>query len=157
MPDSTTVHGNFTIERSYSAPPARVFAAFADSEKKKGWFAASDTHELESFESDFRVGGIERLHYRFGPASPFPGAQMTSEGQYHDIVPNRRIVTASHMALEGRIFSVALVTIELVPTDTGTDVSCTFQGAFFEGADGPEMRRGGWEILLDRLGESLAA
>jgi uncharacterized protein YndB with AHSA1/START domain len=72
-------------------------------------------------------------------------------------VPNRRIVTASHMAIEGRIFSAALVTIDLVPTDTGTGVSCTFQGAFFEGADGPEMRRGGWEKLLDRLGESLTA
>ena len=157
MPDSPTAHGNFTVERSYSAPPARVFAAFADPEKKKSWFASSDLHTMESFESDFRVGGLELLHYRFGPNSPFPGAQLTNEGQYHDIVPNRRIVSASHMALEGRIFSAALVTIELVPTDSGTDVSCTFQGAFFEGADGPEMRKQGWETLLDRLGESLAA
>jgi uncharacterized protein YndB with AHSA1/START domain len=157
MSESATVHGNFTVERSYPAPPARVFAAFADPEKKKSWFASSDLHEMESFESDFRVGGVERLHYRFGPASPFPGAQLTNEGQYHDIVPNRRIVTASHMAIEGRIFSAALVTIELFPTDTGTDVSCTFQGVFFEGADGPAMREQGWNTLLDRLGESLSA
>jgi uncharacterized protein YndB with AHSA1/START domain len=80
MSESATVHGNFTVERSYLAPPARVFAAFADPEKKKSWFAASDMHEMESFESDFRVGGVEILHYRFGPASPFPGAQLTNEG-----------------------------------------------------------------------------
>jgi len=54
---SETVHGNFTIERTYRATPARVFAAFADPSKKKSWFAASDTHEIESFESDFRIGG----------------------------------------------------------------------------------------------------
>ena len=157
MSASPTVHGNFTIQRHYDAPPARVFAAFADPARKKGWFAASDQHEIESFESDFRVGGLEQLHYRFGPASPFPGAKLTNEGQYHDIVADQRIVTASHMAIEGRIFSVALVTIELAPTGTGTEVTCTFQGAFFEGADGPAMREQGWNTLLDRLGRSLAA
>lgn len=155
MSDLATVHGNFTIERSYGAAPARVFAAFADPAKKKSWFAASDTHEIEAFESDFRVGGTERLHYRFGEGSPFPGAQLTNDGIFHDIVPERRIVTSSHMALAGRTVSVALVTIELTPSDAGTDVTCTFQGAFFEGSDGPERRRGGWEALLDRLDRNL--
>jgi len=155
MTDQATVHGNFTIERSYGASPARVFAAFADPAKKKSWFAVSDTHEIEAFESDFRIGGAERLGYRFGENSPFPGAQLTNDGIFHDIVPERRIVTSSHMALAGRTVSVALVTIELMPTDAGTDVTCTFQGAFFEGSDGPEMRKGGWEKLLDRLGQSL--
>lgn len=156
MSASATVHGNFTVERDYPVPPARVFEAFADPARKRSWFAASDTHEIEAFESEFRVGGVERLHYRFGPTSPFPGAKLTSEGQHHDIVADRRIVTASHMAMEGRIFSVALVTIELEPTETGTHVTCTFQGVFFEGADGPAMREQGMNILLDRLGQSLA-
>jgi hypothetical protein len=33
---------------------------------------------------------------------------------------------------------------------------CERQAAFFEGADGPEMRKAGWSQLLDRLGELLA-
>lgn len=155
MSESPTVHGNFTIERHYDAAPTRVFAAFADPAKKKSWFAASDSHEITAFESDFRVGGVERLHYRFGEGTPFPGAELTNDGYFHDIQPNRRIVTSSHMGLAGRAISVALVTIELTPRGDGTDVSCTFQGAFFEGSDGPEMRKGGWETLLDRLGRSL--
>jgi len=155
MSESPTVHGNFTIERHYDVSPARVFAAFADPSKKKSWFAASDTHEITAFDSDFRIGGVEKLHYRFGENTPFPGAQLTNDGTYHDIVPERRIVSSSHMALAGRPISVALVTIELTPSDNGTDISCTFQGAFFEGADGTEMRRGGWETLLDRLAQNL--
>lgn len=152
---SATVHGNFTVERHYHAAPARVFAAFADPAKKKSWFAVSDSHEITAFESDFRVGGVETVHYRFGPNTPFPGAELTNDGVYHDIVPERRIVSSSHMSLAGRRVSVALVTIELTPEGDGTDVTCTFQGAFFEGSDGPEMRKGGWEKLFDRLGENL--
>ena len=152
---SDSVHGNFTIDRSYRAAPARVFEAFADPAKKKSWFAASDSHEIEAFESDFRVGGIERLHYRFGDNSPFPGALLTNEGYHHDILLDRRIVTSSHMAIGGRPISVALVTVELTPNGGGTDVTLTFQGVFFERSDGPEIRRMGWEALLDRIGEGV--
>jgi len=44
------------------------------------------------------------------------------------------------------------VTFELVPTDQGTDLILTHQGAFFEGSDGPEMREEGWNKLMDKLG-----
>ena len=40
-------------------------------------------------------------------------------------------------------------------TDAGTQVTCTFQGVFFEGADGPAMRERGWNALLHRLGGAL--
>jgi hypothetical protein len=32
---------------------------------------------------------------------------------------------------------------------------CTHQGAFFEGADGPEMREHGWRTLFDKLAVEL--
>ena len=60
------------------------------------------------------------------------------------------------MSLGGRRISSSLVTIELLPTDKGTDLICTHQGAFFEGSDGPEMREGGWRKLLERLDKDLA-
>ncbi|MDQ1721444.1 MAG: hypothetical protein QOI26_1178, partial [Pseudonocardiales bacterium] len=38
MSDRTVEHSTFTVERTYNAAPARVFAAFADPAKKGRWF-----------------------------------------------------------------------------------------------------------------------
>ena len=105
---------------------------------------------------DFRVGGSERNRYRFRDGTPFPGVALSNEGSYLDIVPDRRIVSASTMTLGDRHISSSLVTIELLPTKTGTDLICTHQGAFFEGSGGPEMREAGWRSLFDKLAAELA-
>jgi len=105
---------------------------------------------------EFRVGGRERARYRFNEGTPFPGVVLASDGSYQDIVPNRRVVTASSMSLGDRRISAALVTVELLPADQGTDLILTHQAAFFEGADGPQMREGGWRHLLERLAQELA-
>jgi uncharacterized protein YndB with AHSA1/START domain len=150
------IHSTFVIERSFPTSPERVFAAFADPAKKRRWFAESELNEVEEFKSDFRVGGTERLRYRFKEGSPLKGRELTNQGTYQEIVPNRRIVTASSMAFGDKPFSASLVTIELVPTDNGTDLICTHQGAFFEGADGPQIREAGWRKLLDKLAAELS-
>lgn len=132
-----------------------MFAAFADAAKKRRWFAESESHEIEEFEMDFRVGGLERARYRFKEGTPFNGVALANEGSYQDIVPNRRVLTASTMTLGSKRISASLVTIELLPTGQGTDLICTHQGAFFEGADGPQMREDGWRKLFDRLAAEL--
>jgi len=134
---------------------AGVFAAFSDPAKKRRWFAEGERHDIEEFEMDFRVGGVERLRYRFKEGTPFQGVASTNEGSYLDIVPNRCVVTASTMALGSKRISASLVTFEFLPTEKGTDLICTHQGAFFEGSDGPQMREAGWRKLLDQLATEL--
>jgi uncharacterized protein YndB with AHSA1/START domain len=156
MEDQSVIHSTFVIERSYPKPPERVFSAFADKAKKRCWFGEGETHDVEEFEMDFRVGGAEQTRYRLKEGTPFPGVALTNVGSYQDIVLNRRIVTASTMTLGDRRISASLVTVELLPTDRGTDLICTHQGAFFEGSGGPQMREAGWRTLFDRLATELA-
>jgi uncharacterized protein YndB with AHSA1/START domain len=156
MSDRSVIHNTFVIERDFPKSPERVFAAFAEPSKKRRWFAEGENHEVEEFVMEFRVGGAERVLSRFQAGSPFPGVTLTSDGIFQDIQPNSRIVTASRMSLGDRPISASLVTIELLPADQGTMLICTHQAAFFEGADGPQMREGGWRRLLDRLTSELA-
>jgi uncharacterized protein YndB with AHSA1/START domain len=156
MAEQSVIHSTFVIERSFPKTPEQVFAAFSDPAKKRRWFAEDEGHDVEEFEIDFQVGGSQHLQYRFKAGTPFPGVEIVNQGSYLEIVPNRRIVTASTMALGGRRFSASLVTFELLPANTGTDLICTHQGAFFEGADGPQIREAGWRTLLDKLATELA-
>ena len=52
--------------------------------------------------------------------------------------------------------SVMLATVELRPTEHGTTLLFTHQAVFLEAADGPEMRKYGWNKLLDSLAKELA-
>jgi uncharacterized protein YndB with AHSA1/START domain len=149
--ERSVIHNTFVIERNYPAMPERVFAAFADPAKKRRWFFQSDGHDIEHFELDFRTGGKEHARFRFKEGTPLKGIVCVNEGNYQDIVPNRRIVIASTMNIGGRCISASLATIEFIPAVLGTELIVTHQGAFFEGADGPEMREAGWRKLLDKL------
>lgn len=155
MSERTVTHNTYVIERNYPAAPERVFAAFGDAAKKRRWFAEGDELAVESFEMDFRVGGIERTRFRFQEGSRFPGTALTNESSYQDIVPNRRIVIAYTMTLGEQRISASLATFELLPAGRGTDLIFTEQGAFFEGADGPQIREAGWRQLLEQLAKEL--
>jgi uncharacterized protein YndB with AHSA1/START domain len=133
-----------------------VFAAFSDPAKKRRWFAEGRPHDVEEFTSDFRLGGRERVKYRFRADTPFPGVELVHEGIFQNIEVDRRIVTASTMTLGDRCISASLVTIELLPSKEGAVLICTHQGAFFEGADGPERREAGWRELFDHLNGELS-
>lgn len=156
MPEQSAIHNTFAIERSYPKPPEQVFSAFADAAKKRRWYAEGASHDVEQFEMNFQVGGAERLRYRFKEGTPFKGTEIANEGNYHDIVANRRIVISYSMTFGGMRISASLVTIEFLPTEAGTDLICTHQGVFFEGSDGPQIREAGWRSQFEKLASVLA-
>jgi uncharacterized protein YndB with AHSA1/START domain len=145
MKERSVTHATFTIERGYPKPPKRVFAAFSDPAQKRRWFAEGEEFQVEKFEMNFRVGGTDRSSFRV------QGMECVNDTVYLDIVADRRIVIAYTMTLGGRRISSSQATFELVPAESGTDLIFTEQGAFFEGADGPQMRQEGWTKLLENL------
>lgn len=151
--ETTTVHDTFTLEREYPAPPAAVFAAFADLDTKKRWFVLPEGWVVDRPHTlDFRVGGAE--HESSGPPGSPP---HTFDAVYHDIVEDRRIVYSYRMTLGGQPISVSLTTVELAPGGAGTRLRLTEHGAYFEGVEAPAVRRQGVGKQLDALASAIAA
>jgi uncharacterized protein YndB with AHSA1/START domain len=147
---SPVVHRTFSVERAYPAPPARVFAAFANPETKRRWVAEGPGVEVDELTLDFRVGGFERTRFRF-----IGGAPMRNDTLFLDIVPDERIVFAYSLTAEEVRTSAALTTVELAAEGGGTRLLLTEQVTFLDGVDGTASRQRGWGGLLDRLGDAI--
>lgn len=157
--EKPVVHSTFTIERTYAAPPARVFAAFAEPALKRRWHLDPKGADAQSYCADFRVGGFEKSRFTFTggpPGAPPPGTQMGNDTIYLDIVPNERIVFAYTMLVGDTRMSTSLATVELSPSDKGgTTLLFTEQAAFFARSDGPQLREAGWRGLLANVEKAL--
>jgi len=157
MSQPSVIHDTFVIERNYSATPARVFAAFSDPTQKRRWFVESGGHQVSAYEMDFREGGREHARFTFKAGTPVAGLECINDTTYQVVVPSRYLLFANTMNIGGRTISASQVTVEVLPADGGCMLILTHQGAFFEGADGPEMRKRGWQALMDRLAAELAS
>jgi uncharacterized protein YndB with AHSA1/START domain len=151
MTERTVTHATFTLERTYDAPPARAFAAWAKPEAKARWFAGPENWQRGNYQLDFKVGGRELLSG--GPAG---GPIHHYDAIYQDIVPNERIIYGYDMHLDDKRISVSLATVEFKPVGTGTRLTFTEQGAFLDGFDDPKQRERGTIDLLDNFGKELA-
>jgi len=154
---TTTTHGSFVLERTYSAAPQRVFAAWADPASKRAWFAEGEGWDVLSYELDFREGGTETSKFRFLKGEEVFGEKTTfgNDTVFNEIVPDERIIYTYSMDRNGARFSVSLATIELKPAGKNTRLILTENAAFFDGADGVKMREQGWQELLAKLDEFL--
>ena len=141
----------FTLTRDYSAPPERVWDAFADEQQKLSWWGAGDAMEPREWSFDFRVGGRDVAEGKFhhGPVSRY-------EATYTDIVEHVRIVTTYDMWIDGDHMSTSVASLEFEPTEQGTRFTHVEHGVFFDRfwADGPG-RESGTRGLLDALGAYL--
>lgn len=146
------VHDRFTIERDYPVLPAEVFGAFSEPAAKGRWFAETEGWRLDAYELDFRIGGHEHA-----AGAPPEGPPYRFDSTYLDIVPDARMIYAYTMHIDGTRISASLTTIELAAVDGGTRLTLTEQGAFLDGHDRPDDRKGGTAALLDALGDELAS
>ena len=150
MPERSTVHETFVIERTYDAPPARVFVALKDVEARLRWGTPNKTVAITFLETDFRIGG--RDVSRCGPVHR---QDYLIDVRYQDIVDDERIVSVETVSHGETRLASALITVELLPHDTGTRLKLTDQIAVYEGAEMVNGSKAGWSGALDNLGVEL--
>ena len=145
-------HDTFSIERTYPAPPARVFRALTDPAAKAQWFLPPSDWKASGYRFDCRVGGTEHVESR-----PPGGEPHIYDAVYHEVLADQWVVFSYDMRLGKEHLSVSLTTIELAPVDGGTQLTFTEQGAFLDGDPaGVTSRLEGTHGLLDSLGRALA-
>ena len=140
----SVLHHMFTHERRYPAPVDKVFAAWRDPQVKKQWFAGDGEHAL-----DFRVGGTEAVHGG-------DGVDLVARSEYHDIVPDERIVYTTALYTDEVLSTVSLTTVRFVRDGDGTRLVLTEQGTFLDDQEQPEWREQGTGDWLDALGRQVA-
>src|SRR4029077_4759012 len=124
---SAVVHDSFTIERTYPAPPARVFAAGASQDAKSQWLGEAEGGTTSDHSLGFTVGGREHLTVK----TP-NGSTYTFDAVYQDIVDGTRIVWSYDMTVDGRRMSVSLGTVQIAAAGGGTRLTLTEQGVFLD-------------------------
>jgi len=143
-------HGTIRLARRFKAPPARVFAAWAEPKARAKWDVPGRWVIAEqSF--DFRAGGRELK--RFGPPDD---PRFVADTLYVDVVPDSRIVFSYSMTSRGTPISVSLTTVEISADGDHTRLVLTEQVAFLDGNDRMASREEGLASMLDKIGESLA-
>jgi uncharacterized protein YndB with AHSA1/START domain len=143
MTDRSVITSTFTLEREFAAPPAAVFAAWAEPATKREWFApTADHHEL-----DFRVGGRETNRTD----------ALTFTSVYHDIVADQRIVYSSTLLNGDQPVTASLTTVQFFAASDGTRVLLIEQDSFLDGHEEPAWREQGTGGWLDALGGALKA
>jgi uncharacterized protein YndB with AHSA1/START domain len=147
MTERSVTHSTCVLERTYDAPPARVFKAWADKEAKSRWFGGG---EADRWDFDFRVGGRE-----VNVGSTPDGTVYALDAIYQDIVPDERIVYSYEMKMNNERISVSLATVHVERAGDGTRLTYTEQGAYLDGLDKPEQREHGTAGMLDVLGKSV--
>lgn len=150
MTKRSVIHSTFVLERTYDAPPARVFKAFSDIEAKRRWFAGVEGWETDEYKLDFQVGGKEIWR-----GNPKGGPKIRNDTIYRDIIQDERIILAYDMFINENRISVSLLTVLFKPEDKGTRLTLTEQGAFLDGFADAKMRESGYGGMLTRLGEEL--
>lgn len=134
------------IERTFDAPPERVFDAWTRPEIVARWFAPTEEHQVVVTSLDAVVGGRYRIEMRHSG-----GNVHTATGVYREVTrPTRLVMTWMWEGKEAD--GETLLSIALHPDGPGTRMTLTHER--FPGSAERDAHDQGWAGCLSRL-ESL--
>jgi uncharacterized protein YndB with AHSA1/START domain len=134
---------SLTLVRRIRARPAIVFDAVTTAEGIAQWWGP-DTGPVLLSESDPRVGGRYRLHFRM-----LDGTEHESSGEFLEVVPPERVVMSWRWKGGEEDPGESRVEIKLRPVPEGTEL--TFTHALLHDEDSCRSHEEGWTGSLDKL------
>ncbi len=142
---------SFDLDRTYPAPPERVWAAFTRAELLERWICPDPAWRVSACEVDAHAGGGYRL--RFGPRPA--GDAYREDATFAVFEPVRRLVldvlTAGEDMAERSRCTVLLLPLE----GGGTRLELTVEGLTDEQT--AEHMRVGWQECLEGIAAELEA
>ncbi len=123
----------------FAASPERVFDAWLDPGTAGKWLFATPTGHMTRVEIDARIGG------RFSIIRK-DGEDVEHTGEYLEIDRPRRLVFT--FAVPKFSDEYTRVTIEIVPLETGCELTLIHEGVL---PDYAERTPQGWRMILDGL------
>ena len=141
---------SFDLDRTYPAPPERVWAAWTHADLLERWVCPDPEWRVSTCEVDPRAGGGYRLRFGPRPAGDAYGETAT----FAVFEPVERLVldvltSGEDMAERSRC------TVLLLPVDGGTRLELTVEG--LSGAQAAEHMRVGWQWCLEGIAAELDA
>jgi uncharacterized protein YndB with AHSA1/START domain len=121
MAERSTRHGTIELARLYRAPPARVYAAWAEPAQRAKWDV------------------------------PAGDPRLLATTHYLEVIPAERFVYGYRMTSRDVPISVSLTTVQLARAPEGTRLKLTEQIVMLDGGDTLELREEGLASELDKI------
>jgi uncharacterized protein YndB with AHSA1/START domain len=136
------------IERTFSAPIERVFAAWTSAEVIRRWWQAEVGWETSEAEVDLRIGGAVRVVMH----DPEQGIDHGGGGVYTEIDPPTRLAFTWIWDNDTR---GTLIELDFEAVGGATRVRFKHSGLWTE--ESVRSHEGGWGRILDNLERTLVA
>jgi uncharacterized protein YndB with AHSA1/START domain len=153
MTPMTAEQATVTVQRTFAAPPERVYRAWLEPELLRRWLTPFD--DLARAEVEERVGGRYRVwHEKDGePVGGF-------EAEVLELVPAERLVfkwgIVGPRRLEGPVYDSRLTLTFRATSEGGTELTLVHERLEALYADMPELAEqfeAGWALVLAKLAE----
>jgi uncharacterized protein YndB with AHSA1/START domain len=135
---NTTLHKTVKVQKHLKFPVHKVFKAFSEVKARTQWSVPKGDAVIY-LKSDFKIDGKDVFK-----CGPIGALDFTGRVHYENIVKNEKIISTETIIFQKKVLSSALITLDLVPTQTGTKLIMTAQIASFTDSDMSKGYKQGW-------------